>query len=80
MILGLGLLATGLFFCWLAVIGWRTRSEDRISVLEAAILRVTGAEPLPISRFDRVLHWFQLVMVSIFGPMMALLGIAFLFT
>ena len=75
---GLLVLAVGLLFCWFAFSGWRTRGRDRISLLEAAILRATGADPLPINRFDRALHGFQLIMLSIFGPTAVALGLAIL--
>jgi hypothetical protein len=66
--------AVGLLFCWLALAGWRTRADDRISLLEATILKTTGAEPLPLTRFDRWLHTFQLIMLTIFGPVITALG------
>lgn len=73
-ILSLVILAMGAFFCCLAVLGWRHPSEDSISLLEAGILAATGEEPLPLTRFDRALQRFQLVMMTIFGPLMVLVG------
>jgi len=69
------LLATGILFSWLAIIGCRHRREDSISLLEAGILKATGEEPLPLSWFDRLLQRFQLVMMSIFGPALIFLGV-----
>jgi hypothetical protein len=65
----------GLLFSWFAVFGWRHRKEEKISLLEAGILKATGAEPLPLTRFDRWLQNFQLVMMSIFGPSLIFIGV-----
>jgi hypothetical protein len=65
----------GLLFSCFAVIGWRHRKEEKISLLEAAILKTTGAEPLPLTRFDRWLQNFQLVMMSVFGPALIFIGV-----
>ncbi len=77
MIFSLAFLASGLLFCWLAVLGWRHRREERISLIEAAILKSTGTEPLPLTRFDRGLQMFQMIMMTVFGPVMVVIGIAF---
>ncbi|HWV60208.1 MAG TPA: hypothetical protein VN034_06120 [Sphingopyxis sp.] len=74
LIFGFGLFGFGLLFCWLALLGWRHRNDEQISMLEAGILKVTGEEPLPLTRLDRWIQRFQLVMMTIFGPLMALLG------
>ena len=74
MIVALALFGAGALFCWLALLGWRHRSEDSISLLEAGILKATGEEPLPLTRFDRWLQRFQLLMMTAFGPLMVLLG------
>jgi hypothetical protein len=74
MIFALLVLAVGALFSWLAVLGWRRRREEQISLLEAAVLKTTGAEPLPLTRFDRALQRFQLVMMSLFGPGLMVLG------
>lgn len=70
----LGLFGAGLLFCWLALLGWRHRNEENISLLETGILKATGEEPLPLTRLDWRLQRFQLVMMTIFGPLLALLG------
>jgi hypothetical protein len=57
---------------------WRHRHEEKISLLEAAILKTTGEEPLPLTRFDRILQWFQVIMASILGPILLIAGIAML--
>lgn len=74
MIFALVFLGMGALFCWFAVVGWRHRNEDSISLFEAGILKATGEEPLPLTRFDRGLQRFQLVMMTIFGPLMVLIG------
>lgn len=76
---GLGLLASGLLFVWLGVSGWRHRREERISLIEAAILKAVGEDgPPPLSRWDRVIAYVQPVLMLIFGPLMILLGVAIL--
>ena len=70
MIFGLGLLAAGLFFCWLAVRLWKHRDSGAISLLEAAILRATGEDSLPHTKFDRWFHDFQMVMSALFGTLL----------
>ncbi|WP_370191352.1 hypothetical protein [Qipengyuania sp.] len=74
MIFALGLFLVGLLFCWLAFVGWRNRHAESISLLEAGILKATGDEPLPLTRFDRWLQTFQLIMITLFGPSMLFLG------
>lgn len=74
LIVSAGLFGFGLLFCWLAFLGWRHRGDEPISLLEAGVLKVTGEERLPRTRLDRWLQGFQLVMMAIFGPLMALLG------
>ena len=69
-IFGFGLLALGLFFCWLAFRLWKYRGGGSISILEAAILKVSGEEPLPRAPIDRFLHYFQLVMSATFGVLL----------
>ena len=68
-------LLVGLLFTSLAVVGWRHRHEELISLAEAAILKVTGAEPLPLTGFDRGFQMFQLLMMSVLGPVLVVLGI-----
>jgi len=48
---GVGLLGFGLLFVWLGQNGWRHRREQRISLIEAAILKAAReSEPLPFNR------------------------------
>jgi len=74
-ITAVSLLGVGVFFCWLAFLGWRYRNEDRIGLLEAGILKAAGEEPLPHTRFDRWLQRFQIVMMTLFGPIFLFLGV-----
>ncbi len=75
MILALILLAIGILFSWAAILGWRHRREQSISLLEAAILKATGEEPLPLTWLDRWLQKFQLAMMSLFGPALIVTGV-----
>jgi hypothetical protein len=79
MIKGLIITTVGLGMTWLAILNWRYRHEEKISLLEAAILKTTGEEPLPLTKFDRTLQWFQVIMMSLFGPVITLAGLAILF-
>ncbi len=74
MIFALTLFAVGLLFSWLAILGWRHRKDEMISLAEATILKATDAEPLPLTKFDRILQRFQIVMMSIFGPALIFIG------
>ncbi len=76
---GLGLILFGLLFVWLGFDGWRHRRKERISLIEAAILKAGGEEePLPLNRWDRVMAYVQPVLMLIFGPLMILGGLAVL--
>ena len=76
---GVGLLGFGALFVWMGLNGWRHRREERVSLIEAAILEAgKGEEPLPFNRWDRVMAYVQPVLMLIFGPLMILLGIAVL--
>jgi hypothetical protein len=71
-------LSFGGFLSWIAILNWRHRHGEKISLLQAAILKTTGEEPLPLTRFDKVLQWFQVIMASIVGPILLIVGIAML--
>ncbi len=76
---GLGLLIFGMLFVWLGVDGWQNRREERISLIEAAILKAGGnEEPLPFSRWEWMMAHVQPVLMLIFGPLMILGGVAVL--
>ena len=74
---GLGLIIAGLLFLWLGARGWRHRREERISLIEAALLKAgVGKEPSPFNPWDRIMAYVQPVLMLIFGPLMVLAGIA----
>ena len=76
---GLGLIILGLLFLWLGASGWRHRRAERISLIEAAILKAGGEEePLPFNFWDRIMAYVQPVLLLIFGPLMVLGGVAVL--
>lgn len=74
------IIAFGAFLTWSAVMNWRHRGEEKISVLEAVILKTTGEEPLPLTRLDRWLQRFHIVFASLFGPFLLLVGFYGLFS
>ncbi|MBA4087574.1 MAG: hypothetical protein C0491_07210 [Novosphingobium sp.] len=76
MIASLFFIVFGGFLSFTAILNWRYRREEKINLLEAAILKATGAEPLPLTRLDRILQTFHIIMASIFGPVLLFLGIA----
>jgi len=75
---GLGLIGFGLLFIWLGITGWKHRRDERISIIEAAILKAADAEQLPLTRWDRAWAYVQPVLALIFGPLMLFGGIAVL--
>jgi hypothetical protein len=76
---GAGLLLFGLLFAWLGVTGWRQRREERISLIEAAILKAVGEDhPLPFNRWDRMMAYVLPILFLFFGPLMIFGGLAVL--
>ncbi|BDI61908.1 hypothetical protein [Qipengyuania nanhaisediminis] len=76
---GGGVIGFGALFLWLGFTGWKARREERINLIEKAILEVAGEdEPLPLSRLDRAMAYIQPILMLIFGPLMILTGIAIL--
>ncbi len=76
---GIGFLVIGLLFVWLGIWGWRARRDERISLIEAAILKLEEAEPLPLNSWDRAMAYVQPVLMLIFGPAMIFLSLSLLF-
>jgi hypothetical protein len=76
---GIGVMGVGLLFVWLGLLGWKSRREERMNLVEAAILKVGNAEPLPRDRWDRMFAYLQPILMLIFGPLMILLGLLLIF-
>ena len=74
-IFALILLTTGSLLSWAAIMGWRYRKEEMTSLLEAAIWKTTGVEPLPVNRLGRWFQRFQLVLISVLGPALLMVGV-----
>ena len=77
---GIGLLCVGLLFAALGFYGWKNRREERISLIEVAILKVADADPLPQNGWDRLAAYVQPVLLLILGPLMMFLGAVIIFT
>jgi hypothetical protein len=69
----------GLLLFAVAVVNWRNRRNHRISLIEGVVMKIADQRPLPLTRFDRVFQWFQIVMGIILGSFFAIVGIAMLF-
>ena len=68
MVTWIALLGFGSLFVGLAIHGLRTRNyEDGIPVIEAAILKVAGEQPLPKGRWGTAWDHLQLWLMLIFG-------------
>lgn len=55
---------------------WRYRKQETVNILEAAILRSTGEEPLPLTKLDWFLKNLQAILGFILGPFFILVGVA----
>ena len=76
MIAGIFVFLFGGFLTAVAIMNWRHPHEEKISLLEGAVLKATGEEPLPLTRFDKFLQWLQVITASILGPILLIAGIA----
>ena len=66
----------GGWMLWRGISGLRTKSyEDGISLIEAAVLKATGEEPLPITPYDRAFGKLTCWMMIIFGVFFAGVGL-----
>ncbi|NCN85519.1 MAG: hypothetical protein GW808_07180 [Sphingomonadales bacterium] len=75
----IGLLGFGFLFVWFGFTGWIHRREERISLVEAALLKMSDEAPLPHNRWDRAMAYVQPILCLIFGPIMIFLGLILLF-
>ncbi|MDO9369530.1 MAG: hypothetical protein Q7T68_13260 [Sphingopyxis sp.] len=55
---------------------WRYRKQETVNILEAAILRTTGDEPLPLTKLDWFLKNLQAILGFILGPFFIFAGVA----
>ncbi len=69
-----GLMVFGVLFITLGISNWKSRREERVSIIEAAILKPTGEGPLPFNAWDRAMAYAQPVLMLIFGPAMTVAG------
>ena len=76
MIAGISYLAIGILVTWFGWRHWRYRKEETVNLLEAAMLRTTGLDPLPRTRLDRFLTYVQAVLGFVLGPILFMLGVA----
>ncbi|WP_447932360.1 hypothetical protein [Sphingopyxis fribergensis] len=73
---GLLIFAMGVLLLWVGWNHWRYRRQETINILEAAILRTTGEEPLPLTKLDWFLKNLQAILGFILGPFFILAGVA----
>lgn len=78
MIVALLLTIFGGFLCVSAIRTWRNRRGGNDSLLESAILKITGAEPRPQTWLDRALQSFDLILTLFIGSLILLVGVAFI--
>ncbi len=55
---------------------WRYRKQETVNMLEAAILRSTGEESLPLTKLDWFLKNLQAILGFSLGPFFILVGVA----
>lgn len=76
---GLVYVGLGALLLWIGYRNWKLRHTEAISLLEAAVLKTTGEEPLPRTGTDKALAYFQAGMGFLLGPFFIAIGIASLF-
>lgn len=76
MIAGLVLLVIGAVALSLGWNHWRYRKQETVNILEAAISRMTGEAPLPLTKLDWFLKNPQAILGFILGPFFILVGVA----
>ena len=72
---GIIALLIGAMLTYLGWRHWRFRKHNTISILEAGILKAAGADPLPLTKVDRILTYAQAILGFILGPFFLLCGI-----
>jgi hypothetical protein len=77
-ILPITLLGVGGLFIWLGVFSWKHRREERITLIETAILKAGDADPFPRNRYDRAMAYIHPILMLILGPVMIFLGLILL--
>ena len=75
MIAALFFFSMGTSLIWLGWRHWRYRKEETINLIEGAILKTFGAEPLPRTRVDRFLAYLQAILGFLFGAFFLLISI-----
>jgi len=73
---GLLIFAMGVLLLWVGWNHWQYRRQETVNILEAAILRSTGEEPLPLTKLDWFLKNLQAILGFILGPFFILAGVA----
>ena len=73
---GLLIFAMGVLLLWVGWNHWQYRRQETINILEAAILRTTGEEPLPLTKLDWFFKNLQAILGFILGPFFILAGVA----
>lgn len=73
---GLLIFAMGVLLLWVGWNHWQYRRQETINILEAAILRTNGEEPLPLTKLDWFLKILQAILGFILGPFFILAGVA----
>ena len=78
MLIGLASIGMGALLLWIGWRHWRLRYRETVSIIEAAILRAGGEEPLPLTRFDRVFGRVRAVLGLVLGLFFGAAGVAIL--
>jgi threonine/homoserine/homoserine lactone efflux protein len=73
-------LVTGVVLIWLGARHWRYRRHETVSMIEAAILKSSGDEPLPLTPFDWFLKYAQAILGFVFGLFFAGVGAVMILT
>jgi len=66
----------GVGMLFLGISALQRKPDDSISLAEAAIFKVAGTEPLPLTRFDRIMGRVHAWLLTVVGFLIALIGLA----